>query len=98
MKKWTRLKIVPFVLLVLLVTLALWMLKREGATAEEDADNTIRAAVRLQHSVDREGYAVVAFVILAALVTFITWTAFRADKGEDEAASSTGESSSPTNR
>src|SRR5262249_3925788 len=98
MKKSTGLQIKSLVLVVLLVTLAVFVYRRERATLKVDVQDTAQGAVRLQERVDREGYAVVGFIILMGLLAFITWTALRAGKGKDEAVPSTGESNSQSRR
>ena len=98
MKNSTPLKIVPFILLAFLVILTLMAFKRVGDSAEEAGHDAAQAVARLEQRVDREGYAVVAFVVLMGLLTFITWTALRADKGKDQAPPSTGDSNSHTHR
>jgi hypothetical protein len=93
MKKSTRLIIGPIAMVALLAILALCVAKREGASVEEATRDTVHSVAKFQQT-DREGYAVVGFVVLIALVAFVTWTAFRADKGEDKVVPPTGESNS----
>ena len=98
MKKSTGLQIKSLVLVALLVTLAVLVYRRESATLKVDVNDTAQGAVTQQARVDREGYAVVGFIILMGLLAFITWTALRAGKGEEKAMPSTGESNSHTRR
>ena len=87
-----RLKIGPVVVLVLLALLTLLVVKRKHLTAEEAEDDAVRAVVKLGDPVVRDGHAAVAFLALMALFAFVTWTALRANEGEDKAAPPAGES------
>ena len=85
MKKGTRLKIGPVALLVLLALLTLLVVKRKDFTAEEAEDDAVRAVVMLEDTVVHDDFAAVAFLALMALFAFVTWTALRANQGEDKA-------------
>jgi hypothetical protein len=85
MKKVTRLKIGPVVLLVLLALLTLLAIHRRGVTAEEAEDEAVGEVVKLEDTVVRHEPAAVAFLALTALFAFVTWTALRANEGEDKA-------------
>jgi hypothetical protein len=88
MKKPTRLKFGPVALLVLLALLALLAVKRQHLTAEEAVDEGVREVVRVGDTVVRRKYAGVALLAvigLLALLAFVTWTALRANEGEDKA-------------
>jgi hypothetical protein len=93
MTKGTRLKIGPFAVLVLLALLTLLAVKRKHLTAEEAADDAVRAGVQLEDKVLRDGHGAVAFLALMALLAFVTWVALRANEGEDKAMPPAGESS-----
>jgi hypothetical protein len=93
MKKGTRLKIGPVALLVLLALLTLLVVKRKDLTPEEAEDDAVRAIVKLEDPVVRDGHAAVAFLALMALFAFVTWTALRANEGEDKAMPPARESS-----
>jgi hypothetical protein len=93
MKKETRLKIGPVALLVLLVLLMVLVVKRRHLTAEEAQDDAERAVVKLEGTVVRDERAAVAFLALMALFAFVTWTALRANEGEDKAMPPARESS-----
>jgi hypothetical protein len=93
MKKVTRLGIGPVALLVLLALLTLLVVKRKGLTAEEAVAAAVRAVVKLQDTVVRHEHAAVAFLALMALFAFVTWTALRANEGEDKAMPPARESS-----
>jgi hypothetical protein len=81
------------VLLVLLALLTLLVVKRKDLTAEEAEDDAVRAVVKLEDTVVRDDYAAVAFLALVALFAFVTWTALRANEGEDKVRPPAGESS-----
>jgi hypothetical protein len=85
MKKVTRLKIGPVALLVLLALLTLLVVKRKHLTAEEAVDDAVRPVVKLEERVIRDERGAVAFLALMALLAFVTWTALRANEGEDKA-------------
>ena len=85
MGKGARLKIGPVAVLVLLALLTLLVVKRRHLTAEEAADEAARPVVKLLDTVVRHERAAVAFIVLAALFGFVTWTALRANQGEDKA-------------
>ena len=96
MKKRARLKIGPVALLVLLALLTLLVVKRQHRqhlTAEEAADEAVRPVVKLWDTVVRHEHAAVAFLALMALFAFVTWTALRANEGEDKAMPPARESS-----
>ena len=93
MGKGTRLKIGPVAVLVLLALLTLLVVKRRHLTAEEAVDEAARPAVKLWDTVVRHERAAVAFIVLAALFGFVTWTALRANQGEDKAVPPAKESS-----
>ena len=84
------------VLLVLLALLTLLVVKRKDLTAEEAEDDAVRAAVKLEDTVDRDDDAAVAFIALVALFAFVTWIALRANEGEDKAKPPDRESSGTT--
>ena len=81
------------VLLVLLALLTLLVVKRKDLTAEEAEDDAVRAAVKLEDTVDRDDDAAVAFIALVALFAFVTWIALRANEGEDKVRPPARESS-----
>jgi hypothetical protein len=93
MNNVTRLKIGPVALLVLLALLTLLAVQRRGLTAEEAEDEAVGAVVKMKHRVVRYEYATVAFLALMALLAFVTWTALRANEGEDKATPPARESS-----
>ena len=97
MKKVTRLKYGPVVLLVLLALLALLVLHRRGVKAEEakglTAGEAVGALVKLEDTARRDKHVTVALVGLVALFAFVLWTAFRANEGEDKAEPPASESS-----
>ena len=93
MKKGTRLKIGPVALLVLLALLTLLVVKRQHLTAEEAADDAVRAGVQLEDKVLRDEHGAVAFLAVMALFVFVTWTALRANKEADKAMPPDRESS-----
>jgi hypothetical protein len=80
-------------LLVLLALLTFLVVKRKDLTPEEAEDDAVRAAVKVEDTVVRNDDAAVAFVALMALFAFVTWTALRANKGEDQAKPPARESS-----
>ena len=90
-------------MVLLLVMLAVWVYRREHADVKKTngsdlvVHDPVQGAVKLQDTVDREGYAVVAFIILMGLLVFVTWTALRAKKG-DEAMPSTQEADTHSRR
>jgi hypothetical protein len=81
------------VLLVLLALLTLLVVKRKYLTAQEAEDDAVRAVVKLEDTVVRDDDAAVAFLALVALFAFVTWTALRANQGEDKAKPPARESS-----
>ena len=81
------------VLLVLLALLTLLVVKRKDLTAEEAEDDAVRAAVKLEDTVDRDDDAAVAFLALVALFAFVMGTALGANEGEDKAKPPATESS-----
>jgi hypothetical protein len=85
MKTGTRLKIGPVVVLVLLALLTFLVVKRQYLTAEDAEDGAVRTVVKLEDTVVRDERAAVAFLALVALFAFVTWTALRANQGEDKA-------------
>jgi hypothetical protein len=85
MKKVTERGIGAVALLVLLTLLAVLAAKRRHLTAEEATDQTVRAAVNVQNTVLHDKYALVALVAVITLFAFVTWTALRANPGEDQA-------------
>ena len=93
MGKGARLKIGPVAVLVLLALLTLLVVKRRHLTAEEAADEAVQPVVKVGNTVVRDERAAVAFIVLVALFAFVTWTAFRANQGEDKAVPPAGESS-----
>ena len=93
MKKATRLKTGPVALLVLLALLTFLVVKRRYLTAEGAGDAAVGTVVKLGDTVYRDEYATVAFIALVALFAFVTWTALRANEGEDKAMPPGGESS-----
>jgi hypothetical protein len=93
MGKGTRLKIGPVAGLVLLALLTLLVVKRRHLTAEEAADEAMRPAAKVGDAVVRDERAAVAFIVLVALLSFVTWTALRANEGEDKAVPPARESS-----
>jgi hypothetical protein len=93
MGKGTRFKIGPVALLVLLALLTLLVVKRRHLTAEEAADDAARVGVKLEERAFRDEYGQVAFLALVALFGFVTWTALRANEGEDKATPPAKESS-----
>jgi hypothetical protein len=99
MKKRARLKIGPVALLVLLALLTLLVVKRQHRqhlTAEEAQDDAVRAVVKLEDTLVRHERAAVVFLALMALFAFVTWTALRANEGEDKAKPPDRESSGTT--
>jgi hypothetical protein len=66
---------------------------RKDHTAEEAEDDAVRAVVKLEGAVDRDDCAAVAILALMALFAFVTWTALRANGGEDKAMPPVRESS-----
>jgi hypothetical protein len=97
MKQMTRLKYGPAVVLVLLALLALLVLHRKGLTAEEakglTAEEAVGAVVKVEDTARRDRHVGVALVGLVALFAFVTWTALRANEGEDQAMPPAGEPS-----
>ena len=93
MKKVTRLKIRPVVLLGLLALLTLLVVQRKHFTAEEAVDQAVRPAVTLADTVVRHERAAIALLALMALFAFVMWTALRANEGEDKVKPPAGESS-----
>jgi hypothetical protein len=92
MAKVTRLKVGPVAVLVLLALLTILAVHRKGLTDEQAEDEAVGAVVQLEDTVVRDRYAAVAFLALVALFAFVTWTALRANEGEDKAAPPAGES------
>ena len=93
MKKVTPRTIGAVALLMLLALLTFLVVKPKVLTAEETEDDAERTVVNLGDAVDRDVYAAVAFVALFALFAFVTWTALRANEGEDKAMPPAQESS-----
>jgi hypothetical protein len=85
MKKATELGIGPVALLVLLVLLALLVVKRSHLTAEEATDDAVREVVKVEDTLLRDNYVLVAVLVVTTLFGFVTWTAVRANQGEDQA-------------
>jgi hypothetical protein len=48
---------------------------------------------QVEDTIDRDEFAAVAFLALIALFAFVTWTAVRANQGEDKASPPARESS-----
>jgi hypothetical protein len=92
MNKLTRLKIGSVVLLVVLALLTLLVVKRKGLTAEQAEDDAVQTVVKVEDTVVRDEYVAVAFLALLALFGFVTWTALRANPGEDRATTPARES------
>jgi hypothetical protein len=80
-------------LLVLLALLTILVVKRKDLTAEGAEDDAVRSVVKMEGTVVRDDYAAVAFLALMALFAFVTWTALRANEGEDKAMPPAKESS-----
>jgi hypothetical protein len=80
-------------LLVLLALLTFLVVKRKDLTAEEAEDDAVRAVVKVEDTVVRDDDVAVAFLALMALFAFVTWTALRANEGEDKAMPPARESS-----
>ena len=90
MTKNTPFSIAPgAILLVLLATLTLLAVQKRLTTAEE----TEKAAVKVEVNVVRDSYSKVVVIALVALFAFVTWTALRANEGEDKAMPPARESS-----
>jgi hypothetical protein len=100
MKNVTQLKIGLVALLVLLALLTLLVVKRKHLTPEEAADDAGRTVVKAENTVVRDRYALVAVLALMALFVFVTWTAARANQGEDEAMppAGSGDSTPPSSQ
>jgi hypothetical protein len=81
------------ILLVLLALLTFLVVKRKDLTAEEAEDDAVRAVVKLEDTVVRDDVAAVAVLALVALFAFVTWTALRANDGEDKVRPPARESS-----
>ena len=90
MTKNTPFSIAPgAILLVLLATLTLLAVQKRLTTAEE----TEKAAVKVEVNVVRDSYSKVVVIALVALFAYVTWTALRANRGEAKAMPPAKESS-----
>jgi hypothetical protein len=93
MEKLKGLSIGPVALLVVLALLTYLVVNRKGVTADEAEGDAVRTVVKLEHSIDRDDFSAVAFLVLVALFAFVTWTTLRGHKGEDKATPPVSESS-----
>jgi hypothetical protein len=83
MEKVARLRVGPFVLLMLLVLLALLAVHRRGLKSQE-----AEGVVANLDDTERDQYKAVAVLGLVALFAFVTWIAFSANRREDKAVPS----------
>jgi hypothetical protein len=85
MKKVTERRTGLVALLVLLALLTVLAVKRRHLTTEEATDDTVRVVVKVQNTILHDKYALLAVLALITLFVFVTWTALRANQGEDQA-------------
>jgi hypothetical protein len=93
MTKVTRLRLAPFILLVLLLLLTFLAVKRQNLTTEDAEDDAARAVVQVEHRVAHDVLAAVAILAVVGLFAFVTWMAVRARAGEGNATPPAGDSS-----
>jgi hypothetical protein len=96
--KMTRQTIRLVALLVILVLVAYLAVHRNGLTAKESEDEAVGEVVDVGRMADRDGYSIVASVVLVALFGFVIWKVLRATKVEDEAKPPPGNGARSTSR
>ena len=87
----------PIIVLVVLLSLALLILlaaKRRSVTAEEAFDDAVQSVVKLERTVERDEFAVIAFASLLALVGFVFVTVLDERQGKAETPARASEASS----
>ena len=93
MQKESRLTIAPVAVVALLALLAVLVVKRGHLTADEAEVGAVQAVVKVQNTLLKDKYAVVAALGLVALFAFVMWTELRAKEGDDQAMPQAEESS-----